>query len=153
MEDPKAFKQKVFRTALDQVEDRIGQLEKQLDRLMESKENETKSSMGDKYETGATMIQIDEEKVREQLNRNRSVKVDLQQLVLDKVYPQVNKGNLVETNKGLYFVGIGLGKVQVEDQPCFCVSTDAPMGQALLGSKSGDEINFNGSTITIEEIH
>lgn len=153
MEDPTIFKQKVFRTALDQAEDRIAQLEKQLDRLMESKESETKSSMGDKYETGATMIQIDEEKIREQLNRNRSVKVDLQQLVLDKVYPQVNKGNLVLTDKGAYFVGIGLGKVQVEDQLCFCVSTEAPVGQALLGSKVGDTIQFNDRAIKILEIH
>ncbi|HKK73741.1 MAG TPA: hypothetical protein VJ953_01605 [Saprospiraceae bacterium] len=153
MENAKAFKEKVFRHAVDQVEERIEELEKQLDRLMESKESETKSSMGDKYETGATMIQIDEEKVREQLNRNRSVKVDLEQLILDKVYPQVNKGNLVETDKGIYFVGIGLGQIKIDGQPCFCVSTEAPVGQALLGSKVGDEINYNESKIKIEAIH
>lgn len=153
MENPKEFKKKVYRHALDQVEERIVELEKQLDRLMESKESETKSSMGDKYETGATMIQIDEEKVREQLNRNRSVKVDLEQLVLDNAYSQVHKGNLVKTDKGVYFVGIGLGQIKIDGQPCFCVSTAAPMGQALLGSKVGDEVNYNASKIIVQAIY
>lgn len=153
MKNPTEFKEKVYRSCLDQIEQRIDELEEQLDRLMNSKESEAKSSTGDEHETGATMIQIDEEKVREQLNRNRSVKVEMQQLVLDNAYPEVHKGNIVETNKGIYFVGIGLGQIKVDGQPCFCVSTDAPMGQALLGSKVGDEVNYNGSTIKIEEIH
>lgn len=153
MKNPTEFKHKVHQACLDQIEERIQHLEHRLETLMESKESETKSSMGDKYETGATMIQIDEEKVREQLRNNQTVKVELQQLRLDKTLPQVNKGDLVVTDKGIYFIGIGLGKMQVEEQTCFCVSPEAPVGQAMIGSRIGDTIHFNGSAINIQEVY
>lgn len=153
MNNPIAFKTSVQQACLKQIEERIYQLEERLKTLMESKESETKSSMGDKYETGATMIQIDEEKTRQQLGNNQAVKLNLQQLKLDSGSPQIHKGSLVLTDSGVYFVGIGLGKILVEGQACFCVSPEAPVGQAMIGCQAGDAVHFNGRAIKIQEVY
>ncbi len=111
--------------------------------------NETKSTAGDKYETGRAMVQIELQKMADQRD-----KIDLQLQTLARVdlhhtADAVEFGSLVTTDKESYFVAIGLGKVPFEGQTCYAISLDSPIGKALKGKKSGDKLQFQGREIVI----
>ena len=78
------LKAQIHQACLAQIEERIQNLEQRLKTINESKANETKSSVGDKYETGRAMLQIDEDKVLTQLQFNRATKSQLEQIKLDE---------------------------------------------------------------------
>lgn len=146
------LKAQIHQACLQQIEARILNLEKRLETIAESKANETKSSVGDKYETGRAMLQIDEDKILSQLQFNRFTQGQLEQIKLNEKTDRVQNGSLVQTGKGLYFVGIGLGKVKVGSTLCYCVSLQSPVGKALIGQKLGAEIAINQVRMTIQGI-
>lgn len=147
------LKAQIHQTCLKQIAERIQNLEKRIEIINESKASETKSSVGDKFETGRAMLQIDEDKMLTQLQFNRSIQGQLQQISLKIKSDQVRSGSLVKTEKGLYFVGIGLGKVKVDQTLCYCVSLQSPVGLALVGCKLGDKVAINQLKMTILDIY
>ena len=112
---------------------------------------ETKSSAGDKHETGRAMLQLEIEKSGKQLASILQSKE-----MLAKVYLSTSKvvrlGSLIETNKGNYFLAISVGIVLIDEHKYFVVSTVSPIGKALLGKKEGEELLFNGRKIKINSI-
>ncbi|MEO1654570.1 MAG: GreA/GreB family elongation factor [Bacteroidota bacterium] len=137
---------------LSQLEIRLQEIESRLDSIQASRENESKSSVGDKYETGRAMLHLEQEKAQSQLS---AAQVDLQKLTALKPEVQSSQiipGSLVFTPKANYYLAIGLGKIEFQDQVFFCASAASPIGQALLGKKVGDEFVFNGQLIQIQVI-
>ena len=55
------------------LNDKISNLNKDINSLKESQKNDTKSSMGDKYETGRAMIQLELEKYHSRLSNNNEM--------------------------------------------------------------------------------
>jgi hypothetical protein len=145
-------KQTLFKKCLEDIERRINAIEETLASIRESRDNEMKSSAGDKYETGRAMMQIEEDKNRIQLAQALEVKNELQKLDIDKKTMRIENGSLVYTNAGIYFISIGIGKVELEEQLYYCVSRLSPVGQKLIGKRTGDEIEFNGNQIRIVTI-
>lgn len=127
-------------------------LENNLASIIESRNNETKSSVGDKYETGRTMMQIEEEKTKAQLMQLNQQKNELALVKRAAVSNIIDLGSLVKTNKGIYFISVGLGKVNVENTLYYCISNDSPISKILKGKRVGDEVMFNGSTIMIQNL-
>lgn len=77
--------------------------------------------------------------------------------ILQKINPQeivkkVQFGAVVITNKQKLFIAIGIGKVTCNDDSYYVISPKVPIYHALEDKQKGDEINFNGSKIIIEEI-
>jgi transcription elongation GreA/GreB family factor len=56
---------------------------------------------------------------------------------------------VIVTNTASYFLGIGLGKISVEGETVFAISTASPIGQLLLNKTAGEEIVFNGKKQTV----
>ena len=65
---------------------------------------------------------------------------------------QVGIGSMVVCKGPVYFVGLGLGKVVVEDRTIFCLSAQAPIASSLLGKKAGEVFSFNGRSHKILEL-
>lgn len=147
------LKAQIHQACLQQIANRIQNLEKRIETINESKASETKSSAGDKFETGRAMLQIDEDKMLTQLQFNRSIQGQLQQISLTKKSDQIRSGSLVKTENGLYFVGIGIGKIKVDQTLCYCVSLQSPVGLALVGCKLGDKVAINQLKMTILDIY
>ncbi len=120
--------------------------------LEESRNNETKSTAGDKYETGRAMMQIEIDNCAAQLLKAEAAQNKLNYIGLKTAATQVQEGSLVETNRGIYFVAIGLGKVKIQGQTHFCISKNAPIAKALLAKKIGESTTFNGNEILIQNI-
>jgi len=118
----------------------------------ESRDNETKSSVGDKYETGRTLMQFEVEKNRAQLEKIKRLKSELSKIDLQKVFNRVEFGSVVTANKGIYFVSAGLGKVAVDNKQYYCISLASPLGKMLYDKNKGDQFQFNGTTFFIENI-
>jgi len=60
----------------------------------ESRDNETKSSVGDKYETGRTMMQFELEKYQLQKNKAENQKIELLKIDIHNKFERANLGSL-----------------------------------------------------------
>jgi hypothetical protein len=146
------LKEKTYQTCIGIVQQKIDVLQKNLHDLTDSAGNETKRTAGDKHETALAMLQIEQE------NNSRQLKEALQQKsILEKIVPQLQtemvvRGSLVHSNKGVFYISLGLGKVKVEDEIIFAVSPNAPLGKLLLMKKTGETFIFNQTEYTINSI-
>ena len=109
--------------------------------------SETKSSAGDKHETGRAMLQLEMEKASQQLAIVNQMKETLQRLTIEHSSKNVRLGSLVKTTKGIYFLAVSFGKVLIDKETYFVVSTESPIGKQLLGKKTGEIIPFNAAEI------
>ena len=146
------FKEKIFQLYKQKVEDKISLLKKSYDELSESAANETKSTAGDKHETALAMLQIEQE------NTGRQLKEVLnQKSILEKIDPtlhtlEIVRGSIVNTNNGIFFMCIGLGKILVDENTVIALSPESPLGLQLMHLKQGDTFTFSGIDYIIERI-
>ena len=142
-------KHQLYQTCIDQISTQIADLETNLKSIAESRDNETKSSVGDKYETGRAMMQQEFQKVQaQQMRLQGSINV-LKNIDVDKVLAKVGQGSFVETNHGFFFIAIGLGKVKLNDLFYFCISIESPIGALLKNKVAGDSFSFNGRSYEV----
>ena len=123
-----------------------------IEATMESRDSESKSSAGDKYETGREMIQIELGKYQDQLEKYIKLKKAISQIDAAKNHSTVGFGSLVRTNQGNYFVSVGLGMVVVRDEKYFAISLASPIGNALEGQKADSVVRFQDREIKILEV-
>ncbi len=134
------------------LDERIEALEKSIQSAKESRDSDTKSSAGDKYETGREMIQQEIDKFEGQLAQTRLLKTDLAKIEHQKRYDQAEFGSLLICNSGNYFLSIAFGKIVVDKDDFICLSLASPLGKSFYGKKQGDELLFNGKKIVVNEI-
>ena len=146
------IKETIYKQCKALLSTQIEALETNLKSIVESRDNETKSSVGDKYETGRAMMQLEFQKVQSQLNRVKADYSELQSYDLNRKVSKVDKGCIVLTDQGIYFISVALGKVKVKDEIYFCISLASPIGKLLQQKVVNDQVAFNGKTIRILEI-
>lgn len=113
--------------------------------------NDVKSSAGDKHETGVAMAHLEQEKIGKQLQLLESMLSTVNKLA-PLASPKIQPGNLIHTSSGCYFLSVGLGKIEVNEKPIYCLSSQSPIGQLLLGKQVNDQIRWQDKIITILEI-
>lgn len=118
----------------------------------ESRDNETKSSSGDKHETGRAMMQIEMEKNEVQLSKAMNLKNELARINIQKKYNKVEFGSLVITNQETYFFSIGIGKLTIDDEDYYAISLASPVGQLLKDKMVGDKARLEGREFVIKAI-
>ncbi len=143
------LKEKIHQTCFDLVQQKIDELQKNLHDLTESAGNETKRTAGDKHETALAMLQIEQENNSRQLNELLQQKAVLEKLDPHLQTEMIVRGSLVETNKGRFYISLGLSKLKIENETVFAVSPDAPLGKLMLMKKSGDAFQFNNISYEI----
>ena len=131
---------------------KIDLLKKAIESAKESRDNETKSSVGDKYETGRTLMQMEVEKNRIQLTKNEKLKTELLKIDVNKKHEKVEFGSLVKTSQFNYFISVAIGKENIDNETFFCISLASPVGKLLQNKKAGDIVLFQGKHIEITEI-
>ncbi|MEA1847337.1 MULTISPECIES: hypothetical protein [unclassified Chryseobacterium] len=113
--------------------------------------NDTKSSMGDKYETGREMLQQEINNLQRQLNETLN-----QQALLQKISPEscskVQSGALVETEKGLFYIVASIGEVICDNRKVMTVSGESPLAKSMAGLSNGQSFSLNSITQTIKQI-
>jgi hypothetical protein len=147
------LKQKVYEAGKQVVNERIIALQGILSDLIESTKNETRSSAGDKYETGRAMLQIEQDNVRKQLKEALSQKALFEQIDITKNLAKITRGSLVKTDKGYFFISLALGKISIEDLQVMALSPQSPLGSKLMNIEAAGRVTVNGTTYTIERIY
>jgi len=112
-------------------------------------EQESKSSAGDKHETGRAMLHLEMEKASQQFEVVKHMKDVLERIQINSVSEHIKLGSLVTTDTGIYFLSISAGELIVEGKQYYAVSTSSPIGTLLLGKKAGAEISFGAKIIKI----
>ncbi|MCT4590688.1 MAG: hypothetical protein N4A71_22870 [Carboxylicivirga sp.] len=120
--------------------------------VSDSMKNDTKSSAGDKFETGREMMQMELNNKQGQLNKQVQLKKDLAQIDVKKQNSTADFGSLVISNKGKYFISVALGRIVINNTEYYALSLASPIGQALKGHKQGDSISFNRQNIVIDDV-
>ena len=146
------IKTALFSRCRQYVQQRIDTARQAMEAAQEAANSESKSSAGDKYETGRAMAQLERDRNAQLLAGALQLERELQQIVTDKTYESVQPGSLVETNRGVYFISIGTGKITLNGTDYFAVSSASPIGTALAGRKVGDVITFNKMTYKVVDL-
>jgi len=146
------IKVKLLQAAKDVVAIKIKTANTAVTSAQESKLNETKSSAGDKFETGRAMMQVEQEKAEMQLSQSNHLMSILNNLKLEKPYDRAALGSLVITAQHSYFLSIGIGKLVVEGKTYYAISELSPIGKLLIGKQEKETIQFREQTITLNKI-
>lgn len=142
-------KQSLYNFCRDYVDNRIDRIQKNISDIHDSLYSETKSSAGDKHETGRAMLQLEREKLGQQLSDAEKMKQVLSKVSTAVLSENVVIGSWVRTSKANFYLAISAGQFTQGDVKVFCISAGTPMGQLLLGKSVGDSIFFNGAEIEI----
>ena len=136
------------------IQDKLSAKIENLERLIaetRASNNETKSSMGDKFETSREMVQQEINTLQIQLNENRNARNSLKQINTN-LHQTIGLGSLVETDKGLFYIAVSLGEIIFNEKKVFVISTESPLGKILFGKKKGEEISLNNMKQTINAV-
>ena len=120
--------------------------------IKQSLQSETKSSAGDKHETGRAMLQLEREKAGHQLAEIEKTKQILSKINTESTYKKIGLGSVVYTTTSNYFISISAGELIVEDDTFYAISANTPIGQLLLGKSVGDVINFRNLEFKITKV-
>jgi hypothetical protein len=146
------FKEAIFEKLLALQSAKVQALANEIGANRENLSSATKSSAGDKHETGRAMLQLEQEK----LGRSYAEAEKLMQLLLrvpfEKSFSQVKVGSLFTTQKGLFLLAASFGIVKHENQEVFVLGAAAPMSQIILGKSVGEEVEFRGDRICISAV-
>ncbi len=115
-------------------------------------QSETKSSAGDKHETGRAMLQLEMEKASQQLEGVSTMTLILSKINIYNNSKACHLGSLIITDKAKYFLSISAGELVVENKKYFAISVSSPIGKLLLGKRQNELVVFNGNEIKIDQI-
>lgn len=134
------------------LNERLRVIQNQVSDIQNALQSETKSSAGDKHETGRAMLQLDREKAGNQL-----AELQKQIEILHKINPELSGdkvalGSIVKTSDSNYFIGVSVGEIKTEHESFYGISAATPIGRLLMSKQVGDVIQFRVQQFTITEI-
>lgn len=148
----KGLRVKLHRACVAYVEQRIDTLNRAMADAQAAANEESKSSVGDKYETGRAMMQLELEKHAVQLAEAVKLQKALKEISLEENTSVVQPGSVVFTNHETFYISIGAGALIVDDVRYFAVSPSSPIGMKLMGGKPGDTFELNKRTFQITQV-
>ena len=132
------------------IEQRIAAARTAMRAAQESSSSETKSSAGDKYETGREMANAERDRNAAHMQQAQQLQAELARISPDAPCDTVRPGALVRTSLGRFYISISAGQLPGTD--VFAVSPAAPVAVVLKGLRVGQEAVFNGKTLRIETV-
>lgn len=114
----------------------------------ESRDSDTKSSAGDKFETGREMMQREMDKLSALVDNMLNSIAKLDRLTDLPAAAVISEGSLVITDQETYYISIGYGKLD----SVYAISIESPLGVELKGKRVGECIEMRGRKITIKSI-
>ncbi len=146
------IKHQLYNCCIEFVEQREQKITDIMRSHQMSLSSETKSSAGDKHETGRAMIQLEMEKASQQIQVVQQMKETLAKINLEPSNHHIRLGSLVKTTNTSYFLSISAGQFIVESNAYFAISVSSPIGKQLLGKSKNESLVFNGAALTILDV-
>ena len=146
------IKEELYKQCLVIVETRFQTIQNTIHEIQESLLSETKSSAGDKHETGRAMLQLEREKAGNQLAEIQKLKAILNKVNPEAKHQKTALGSVVYTTQSNYYIAISAGELILDSKKFFAISPATPIAQLLISKKVGDKVIFRNTTIRIIEI-
>lgn len=145
-------KVEIHQTIVRLLSDSILQATRDYELAKESRDSDTKSSAGDKFETGREMMQREMDKISASIDQYKNQVNLLSKINLHRNYLVVDLGGLITTDHENYYLSIGLGKIEINSEIIYAISLDSPIGQLFKGKRVGDTVEFRGKTLKINQL-
>ncbi|KAA5827505.1 3-oxoacyl-ACP synthase [Algibacter amylolyticus] len=152
MSSPLNIKQNLYNACFQFIENRLLTVQRTINEIQESLTSETKSSAGDKHETGRAMLQLEREKAGNQLAEIVKVKEALSKISTEKNSKTIGLGSAVYTTKANYYIAISAGELTVNKDKFYAISPNTPIGQLLMGKEVNESIAFRGIAFVVKEV-
>lgn len=146
------LKEKLHKQCQDALNQRLEAIKSRISDIQNSLQSETKSTAGDKHETGRAMLQLEREKAGNQLAELQKQIGILHKINPEMSYSKVALGSLVKTTVSNYFIGVSVGEITIENETFYAISLSTPIGQLLVSKGVGDDIQFRMQKFTITDI-
>ncbi len=143
------MKERLLAHCVQLAAQKVQALEQELRSTREATTSESKSTAGDKHETGRAMMHLEQEKLHKQIAQAQSVVVEMEKIDGSIKQEKGAFGSLIRTNKGSFLIAGGLGKVVFEEADYYVVSAKAPIASKFLGKVVGEIIKMNGNSFEI----
>lgn len=147
-----SIKEELLQACIKEIEIQIKHEKQAIERAKEAANAETKSSAGDKYETGRAMMQMEQEKYTLKLAESLKLRDQIGRIDTSKTHTEVQTGALVETDMDTFFIAINIDEIEIDNIEYVPISISSPLGRSLQGAKSGEERDFRGQKISIISI-
>ncbi|MDG1719840.1 MAG: hypothetical protein P8I31_01125 [Bacteroidia bacterium] len=146
-------KTELYNQCIEKLQTQIDDLQAAIDKVQESIEGEQSSTAGNKFETARAMGHEELDRLNRQFfNLNNEMNI-LNQINASKSCDSVQLGALVETDKKMLYLSVALGKIELNKQVVFAVSVKSPIGQAIIGKMTNDEIIIGNNKEKIISIY
>lgn len=146
------IKEVLFDICSEFIEQRFKTIKHTIDEIQISLTSETKSSAGDKHETGRAMLQLEREKAGNQLSEIQKTIELLSKIDISNSTETVSLGSVVYTSKSNYFIGISAGELKVENDKFYAISSNTPIGKLLMSKTVGDTVTFREQSFEIQKV-
>jgi len=146
------IKEQLYVKCTEALQLRLSVITKTIDDLENALQSETKSSAGDKHETGRAMVQLEREKAGQQLAEIQKGKALLQRIDYSSKHHNVALGSIVFTSQHNYFISVSEGEIDVDNTTFYAISPQSPIAKLLLGKTEGDAISFRSGTFAIVKV-
>ncbi|NBP04919.1 MAG: hypothetical protein EBV15_01680 [Bacteroidetes bacterium] len=142
-------KTQIHEYCLQELTNRLQNAREAMAALHESVAADTKSSMGDKYETAREMAQQELEKISRQMGMLQQSLGIFNRIQSSLKLTVIGLGALIETDKGFFYMAAPLGKIVIQNQEIMVISPQSPAGKVMLGKKVGNSFELNGTVFQI----
>ena len=144
-------KNQIVKELVDQISNKVFALKTDIDSLVKDSSENSKPTSGDKHEVGLEMAMGELDRLSGQLNTYKRQLSELE-LMESREMSAVDRGALVRTSRGVFFISVAFGQLNVGKTTVFCLSPQSPLAQVLIGAEKGDLLQLNGMDHEVIEV-
>jgi len=146
------LKESLYILCAEYIKSHEAEIRKTIAEAQEAANDDTKSSAGDKFETGREIMQQEIDLNLARLNELNKLKQALERIIPGQKSKTVQPGSVVRTNNGNYYISISAGALKVDNVVYYAISAASPIGTKLAGLSAGNEFSFNGKKFVVESV-
>ena len=143
-------KEMLLQACYSYVNKRIDSYKNEIETIKDAIENNKSSDEED--DSGSGKLMHDLEKNMQYLSDAARMKDVLNQINPKNSMSIVGLGSLVKTSTNCFFISVSAGEIKLENKSVYAISMGSPIGLALAGKSQGEQLEFNGNKMKIDEI-
>ncbi|MFY0645051.1 MAG: hypothetical protein JXR19_11340 [Bacteroidia bacterium] len=145
-------KQNIYNACTSIIEEKLEELNLNMQNLKESIAGEEKSSAGDKFETARAMAQKEMEQLNFQILKQQQDYKILLNIDINQKFDHIQLGSLVKTKSKRLFIAVAIGRIHIDNTDVFVISPSSPIGQLLIGQEQGYKFTMAGKSDEVLEL-
>ncbi len=107
----------------------------------------------DRYDSFRSQLMRKRDMLAQQLAKVEEELRFLRQIKIDKVSTAIEPGTMAVLDSQTIFILLGIGKLDIDNNPYYVISPVVPLAIAMKDHKAGDSFTFRGKTMKIIEIY